>query len=381
MDWLLLFGEMQSTDDTRVEDIPLAPSVDIEALKKGDEEPLEVVVSIPASKSTRGWNYSSSALKSIVNKVNQSTLAGFKGHQKPEDVSNQFLNPATHWIGAKMEGETAYFRGVVDSTEKDLKRWIRSGRIKQVSIFGRPKLQKANGQTNVVDYDAMSIDWTPLDRAGMQTSIVAMSGEMWGVEGEGPQDTNKGGNKTMNPEELLKELKKMYGNKQVTMTMIAGEMGLKAEDIAGELDQKWTSNLVESEKTLQQVQTALGVTGEMDVVNEAKKAAEALQKQSTEDVESMVGEMMTEKVSSDAVRKELNDEKTVLGRLWSYHKGGLKEGITKDELAAEMDGFLKQGIVAEMISKQHTELPAGTSFTDNKQTNTMTATRKSTTQL
>ncbi|EZH67904.1 hypothetical protein DH09_08250 [Bacillaceae bacterium JMAK1] len=380
MDWLLLFGEMQGTDKN-VEDIPLAPSVDIEALKKGDEEPLEVVVSIPASKSTRGWNYSSTALKSIVNKVNQSTLAGFKGHQKPEDVSNQFLNPATHWIGAKMEGETAYFRGVVDSTEKDLKRWIRSGRIKQVSIFGRPKLQKQNGQTNVVDYDAMSIDWTPLDRAGMQTSIVAMSGEMWGVEGEGPQDTNKGGNKTMNPEELLKELKKMAQNKQVTMTMVAGEMGMTAEEIAGELDKDWTNNLKTATSKLEQVEKELGITGEMDLLVEVKKAATALKKQETDDVETMVGEMMTEKVSSESVRKDLNDEKTVLGRLWSYHKGGLKDGITKAELAAEMDGFLKQGIVAEMISKQHTELPAGTSFTDNKQTNTMTATRKSSAQL
>ena len=47
-------------------------------------------------------------------------------------------------------------------------------------------MQRAAGATNVVGYEPMSIDWTPLDRAGMNTRIVAMSGEMWDLEGEGP---------------------------------------------------------------------------------------------------------------------------------------------------------------------------------------------------
>jgi len=46
----VISGEMQ------VNDIPLAPWADLQALKAGDPEPMEVVVEIPAGKSKRGWN-------------------------------------------------------------------------------------------------------------------------------------------------------------------------------------------------------------------------------------------------------------------------------------------------------------------------------------
>ncbi|MEG3071038.1 MAG: hypothetical protein RQM92_09690 [Candidatus Syntrophopropionicum ammoniitolerans] len=78
-------------------------------------------------------------------------------------------------------GKKAYFRGVVDKAAADLKRWIKAKTIKTVSIFGIPKLQKINGETNVVDYKPLSIDWTPLGRAGMPTAIVA-TGEMDGTD-------------------------------------------------------------------------------------------------------------------------------------------------------------------------------------------------------
>ncbi|WII37986.1 hypothetical protein [Paenibacillus thiaminolyticus] len=126
-----IFGEMN------INDVPLAPGVRIDELKKGDDDPLEVVVEIPASRSKPGWNYRSQSLKDI-DAVMTKTLNGFLSHQKPEDLNNQFLPPVTHWVGAKMVGEAAYFRGVVDPAAKDLKRWswIRSNRINQVSIYG-----------------------------------------------------------------------------------------------------------------------------------------------------------------------------------------------------------------------------------------------------
>ena len=94
-----LFGNVAG--EMRIDDIPLAPGVDVNELKKGDDDPLEVVVEIPASKSKRGWNYTADSLKNIVDAVNTQTLNGFLGHQKAEDVSNQFLPPVTHWVGAK----------------------------------------------------------------------------------------------------------------------------------------------------------------------------------------------------------------------------------------------------------------------------------------
>lgn len=54
-----LFGNVAG--EMRLDDIPLAAGVDVNELKKGDEDPLEVVVEIPASKSKRGWNYTANS--------------------------------------------------------------------------------------------------------------------------------------------------------------------------------------------------------------------------------------------------------------------------------------------------------------------------------
>lgn len=168
------------TGEMNVEDIPIANWADIDALKGDDTDPLEVVMSVPAGKSTRGWNYTINALNSIVGEVNSTGLPGFLGHQKAENVATEFPTPVTHWIGAKMENNVAYFRGLVDKSATDLKRWIRGKAINQVSIFGYPQLEQntITGETDVTDYKGLSIDWTPLNRAGMPTSLVAINGEM-----------------------------------------------------------------------------------------------------------------------------------------------------------------------------------------------------------
>lgn len=352
-----LFGHVAG--EMQMDDIPTAPGVDVEALKKGDDDPLEVIVEIPASKSKRGWNYKGQSLKDIVDAVNTNTLNGFLGHQKPEDVSNQFLPPVTHWVGAKMQGEIAYFRGVVDAAAKDLKRWIKSGRIKQVSIYGQPKLQSVAGETNVVGYKPMSIDWTPLDRAGMSTRIVAMSGEMWDLEGEGPSGEMDKGDDEVTPEELLAELKKMIGNKQLTIKMVADKLGLSVEKVAGEMDSTWLNEQTSYAKELGKVKEALGVSGEMDIVEVAKSAAQAIEAQESAGFEKIIGEMMETKVKSDAVKKDIMNSETAIGKLWDYHSKGLTANLSKDQIAGEMDSFLNDGVVKGIISNYHTDKPAG----------------------
>lgn len=189
----IISGELSAfqafvSSEMSVEDVPLAPWADIAELTKGDTDPLSVVVAVPTGKSKRGWNYQAQSLKDIVGEVMVEGLPGFRGHQKPENIDSEFPDPATHWVGAKFDPEApvkdksgnvigkgvAYFRGLVDKSQPDLKRWLRSKVIRQVSIYGFPKLQKAKGETNVVGYKALSIDWTPLNRSGMPTQIVAM---------------------------------------------------------------------------------------------------------------------------------------------------------------------------------------------------------------
>jgi hypothetical protein len=157
--------------------IPANPLVNLEALKSGDDDPLEVVVEIPAGKSKRGWNYTTPALQDVVNKVNAQATPGYLGHMTPEEVSHKFPTPVTHWVGAKLEGGKAYVRGVVDKAAGDLKRWIRAGVVNTTSILGTPKLATVAGEVQVQGFDLISNDWTPPGRAGMATRLVGV-GEM-----------------------------------------------------------------------------------------------------------------------------------------------------------------------------------------------------------
>ncbi len=40
---------------------------------------------------------------------------------KAENISTEFALPVTHWIGAEMKGDKAYFRGLIDADATNLK--------------------------------------------------------------------------------------------------------------------------------------------------------------------------------------------------------------------------------------------------------------------
>lgn len=322
--------------EIKPEDIPMAPGVDLTTLKAGDEDPLEVVVEVPAGRSKRGWNYKPSAIQAIVKHVQEKTLSGFLGHQKPEDLDSEFKPPATHWVGAVWKEGKAYFRGVVDAAAKDLKRWIRSKRVNQVSIFGFPKLVKVAGETQVVDYIPLSIDWTPLDRAGMPTRIVA-TGEM---------DHIIGGGETLNFQELIAMLKKMLNGREITMGQLAGEMGWTASSLAGELDAKWLEGLKGNEELLGKVREALGVTGEMDVLARAKEAFGALEEKKKAGQAELVDQAVKEKVSGEIAQSLVKKMLTV------------PEGATKEQVDGEINKVLNDPALKDALSKLHIDRPA-----------------------
>lgn len=323
------------TGEMSVKDIEVSHAVDIEALKEGDDDPLEVVVEVPVSQSTRGWHYTHEALRDIVDAVNERSLHGFLGHQKVEDVPNEFPTPVTHWIGAKMEEGAAYFRGIVDSTASDLKRWIKSGVVKNVSVFGDALLADSNGETHVVGYEPLSIDWTPLDRMGMPTRIVAV-GEMRSVE----EKSNEGG-EGMNPEELLSNMKKMFANNQITPKMVGEALGVSAKELAGEMD----SDFRKQQETADAVMKEL--SGEMDPVQATKDLKEKAVKYDELLRKQLVGEMAKKKLSNEQAAKDIQDSEKVLGLLWSNHSQGFEGG--EKELSAEMDKFLDSAPVKELL--------------------------------
>lgn len=362
------------TGEMAVKDIPVSSAVDIEALKNGDDDPLEVVVEIPVSQSKRGWYYTHESLRDIVDAVNERSLHGFLGHQKAEDVPSEFPNPVTHWVGATMTESAAYFRGIVDSTATDLKRWIRSGVVKNVSIFGEAELAESNGDTHVVGYDPLSIDWTPLERMGMPTRIVAV-GEMRGIDTS--EDGEKKGGNEVNPEELLVEMKKMYGTKQVTPKMIADALGVNAVQLAGEMDDSFKKQHSQMDGVLKE----LSVSGEMDAIQAVKNLKDKAEKYEQVQSKQIIGEMAGKKISNEQAAKDFTDDKTTLGKLWSLQS----QSFTGDEkqLSSEMDSFLESAAVKSLLDSY--ELLAnhnhsgGTVLTgemkDNKQTNTIKGAR------
>jgi hypothetical protein len=354
----LICGEMD------VDDIPLAPWVDLNSIKAGDDSPMEVVVEVPAGKSKRGWNYTPEALKAIVGEVMSQGLPGFLGHQKPEDVDSQFPTPVTHWVGAKWENGRAYFRGVIDKAAADLKRWIKAHTIRQVSIFGVPKLQRVNGEYNVVDYKPLSIDWTPLNRSGMPTFVVAI-GEMPELD---EIIKNGGVIAEMSWKEYVSKLKAMLQSGEVTVQQICGEMGWTAEQLAKILDPDWVNKVtgemstmeeirktVSGDKpveviagafeTLDKVRRALDISGEMDVVKAAEDAKKALDEKARADWEKTMNEVIKEKVAGEMAQALVKKMLQV------------PEDATKEQIAGEIDKLLADETIKTAISRFHTDFP------------------------
>jgi len=338
--------------EVSVQDVPVAPWADLTALKMGDPDPMEVVVEVPAGRSKRGWNYTPAALQRIVGEVMGQGLPGFLGHQKPEDVDHEFPKPVTHWVGAKFENGKAYFRGVVDAAASDLKRWLRAKTVRTVSIFGIPELQRVGGETNVVDYKPLSIDWTPLGRAGMPTAVVAI-GEMDVIE---PAEAGKKGGAGVTLQELLAELKKQGASP----AQVVGEMGwkpkdvlttlgLKFEELAGEIGgEAWAGTKARAD-AVGEIATALGLAKDVkpaDIVAAAKAAREAQIKVARAErdalIDRVIGEMVVAEAARSIVKRMLQlpeqvDEAAV--------KKAVGELVAQEDVKAAMASVFKQDVV------------------------------------
>jgi hypothetical protein len=340
----LVTGEMQ------VEDVPLSPAADLQSLLAGDTEPLQVVVEIAPGKSKRGWEYTHQALDKIVGEVQKNTLAGYLGHQKAEDVSNQFLPPVTHWVGAKWQDGKAYFRGVIDTAAQDLKRWVKAKRVTQVSIFGVPTLRTVGNQVQVVDYQPLSIDWTPLGRAGMGTRIVA-AGEM--DELIPPANNTKGGKKAMTLAELIAALKELG----VAPRAVIGEMGWKPQDVAAalgvKLDEVGPAIDAERWNGLQTMATAMGEMAQLygmgkdtplaDLVAAVKASRQVEQAQAGAQhgqlVDKVIGEMVANEKARPLVKRLLNAQ---AGTDEAALKAAVGELLKLEEVKVALAGMLTE---------------------------------------
>ena len=318
-----------------VQDIPVAPGVDLEKLKEGDSDPLEVVVEINSGLSSRKWNYLPDTVKKIVDQINEGTPNGFLGHQKPEDIDSEFPDIATHWIGALFKDGKAFVRGYVDPSMIKLKRLIKSKRIKQVSIFGIPTLAKNNGETQVVDYQLLSLDWTPLDRNGMPTRVIATSemadldlfNEFDSIAAQSSSKSGTPGGETMTKEEIIAAVKTMLAKGEMKSEEVKALVGdaegtVKVKDLATKLK-------VEPEKLEGEIDRLLGI--EQSVVKEKHTQ--------------LVEKVLKEKIVDETIRG-------LVGEM-------LQTGIEDDgkKIASEIDKVLEKDVVKKALSELHIEKP------------------------
>lgn len=363
--------------EMNVNDVPVAGWADMEALKDGDDDPLEVIMAVPAGKSTRGWNYTSNALNSIVGEVNSTGLPGFLGHQKSENVATEFPTPVTHWIGAKMENGTAYFRGLIDKSATDLKRWIRGKAINQVSIFGYPQLEQntVTGETDVIDYKGLSIDWTPLNRAGMPTSLIATSGEM-DVIAKPADESHEALREALRSAAYTKfntnddtyiSISNVYDDYFIAYCHNYNDKGNEEKYYKISYAKGPDNTIVLGEPIeVRRKETWEPVTGEMRSKGKMKKEIKDLVdtgKISTEDLRIACGEMgitLTNKTELEKVCGEIFEGRTGEDLIAAIRKAGeVNKKAKTDEL---IDKILKEKVTGEMaqgIVKKMLHIPAG----------------------
>ncbi|HIE8411074.1 TPA: hypothetical protein ACXPT3_003724 [Clostridioides difficile] len=436
----VITGEMDSMNalisSIKPSDIPLAKDIDIEALKSIDDDPLEVVVEIPATKSKRGWNYTAKSLKDIVDYTNENTLNGFLGHQKAENISTEFALPVTHWIGAEMKGDKAHFRGLIDADATNLKRWIRTKRIKEVSIFGYPKLKKsAKGEMNVIGYEPLSIDWTPLHRPGMPTSIVGMEMSPNGEQLDGTfealridlrealkakfsiNDNNsylyiqniRYDNNTVIYELEQNGLCKLYS---IPFTIVENKINLGEEievikkisyeakgEMKGEENKLEGKELIKNVKGLLQtgeisyseVIQGIGltkeiVTGEMEDVKSSLKAEKELRE--VKKVLGIVGEMDTVEVAKKASKALENEKKEawncIVNKVIKDKVSGeiaqtlvkkmlnVEEGSSEEVITGEIENILNDEFVKNTMSNMYKDNPTTTGLLNSSNNGSLT---------
>lgn len=181
-----LSGELVSTAD-----IPFAPGFNLEVLKTKDPEPVFANVRIKAGRGDQGSGpyYGPEILKSLERQINEKIPPGYRGHQDVNNVSWEWREPVTAWVGAKFvpEGEGAlYVKGYVPRTAESLRSQLdlaESGAdvVNSVSIFG---LRAVDDEDQVTNFDLWSLDWTPKGRAGMEAELVGVTGEQSNEEQE-----------------------------------------------------------------------------------------------------------------------------------------------------------------------------------------------------
>jgi hypothetical protein len=311
-----LSGEVAVLTPSEAEpyEVPFAAGFDFDALKSVDEDPFFATIRIQGGRGDQGAGavYDDTILQSIESQINEKRPPGYKGHQDPEKTDWEYREPVTAWVGAKFvpgadgHGELIV-KGYVPTTAPDLRTQLQlaeSGAdvVNSVSIFGVREIE--NDQ--VKSFDLWSLDWTPKGRAGMQTELLAVSGEQKAKEDDDMALTREEVIASLKPEEVPEHL--VEGIRKSALEGVSGKAALADEigKLLG-LDEDESAELVE-------------------------KVKELVVSRETADLDAKLDEVLEDKVKAEMARAAVKD--AILPKL--------KSTSTDEEIAGEISEALKR---------------------------------------
>ncbi len=211
--------------------VPFAPGIDQAALTDGDDNPLFVTLPIAkVGKSRNGRYYDAAVVAEIAAQVNRDRPGGILGHITEGERATRYDRPEVLWLGATVEGDTAYGKGYIPPYARDTRDFLRrakaSGHKVATSIYGRYQQihDAATGAMRVqTGGNLESIDFAPASRAGMEFGGgFALSAEMTAAQTDKLAQTIAG--------QLRREMQSAEPGASVSITVTAN--GRTADDPA-----------------------------------------------------------------------------------------------------------------------------------------------------
>jgi hypothetical protein len=316
----------------RLSDIPVVHLDQYNTLTAADADICEVIARIPASVGQKGAGayYGSKILKQMADTINARVLPGYEGHIDEDERGTKKPEIVTYWVAALYdEAEDAlYVRGLVANDEDKLKLEVRANIGLQVSLYGPVAYEWAykedgTGYLNVIDLKLESLDWTPIDAAGMPTTVVVAT-EM------------EGGDDIMNLKELALKAKELG----ITVEQLVAEMDSSKVVIAGEQFKKLATHTKIATEINQIADKTLTddelVAWVLDLVSQARVIGD-------EKLAALIKEVVAVAVQDPAVQ-------AVVGQMASFNA----KGKTKEQLATEVAGIVAKQEIQDLIVARST---------------------------
>lgn len=158
----------------------------------------------------------------------------------------------------------------------------------------------------------------------------------------------------MDFKELISNLNGLLQTGKVTYNQVLGEMAITPEKLAGEMEE--IKEAIEAKDTLDKVKEALGVSGEMDVVEAAKASKKALEESTKDNLSKTIDKVVQEKVTGEMAQ----------GLVKKMLK--VDEGATEEIIAGEIDKILADDLMKKILSDTHVDQGAGVGITASKTT-------------